>query len=187
MSLSEGKINWYVLYARTGSELRVVERLKSTLDSSQYLPFIPRKTCVFRRQGKKSVFQKNCFPGYVFIESNRSMAEFIEHVYPIIYKLKDAYRFLNYGDKSNIAMKDEERIALSKIIGIDHCIDISIGLKVGDSVKVLSGVLSGNESKIVQVNKGKHEAIISIQMFGNMVPVSVGLEIIDKVPEMLLY
>lgn len=177
--LPDEKIYWYVLFCRTGAEERLAEKLKSRLGEG-CLPFVPQKTCVFRRQGQKSLFQKICFPGYVFIESDKPAKEFIGHAFPVVYKLKEAYRFLCYGDRGDIAMREEERIALSGIIGQDHCIDISIGFKEGDSVKVTSGALVGNESRILRINKNRHEAIIEVAMFGTKVPVSIGLDVIEK-------
>ena len=177
------KFYWYVLFARTGAEERLAERLKDKLGGDGYLPFVPQKTSVFRRQGKKSEFQKICFPGYVFIESDKPAAEFMAHAFPIVYKQKEAYRFLCYGDRTDIAMREEERIALSRVFGVDKHIDISQGFKEGDSVKVISGALVGNEGMIQKINIGRQEAVIGVSMFGTMVSVSVGLEVIEKTSE----
>ena len=176
------KIFWYVLFARTGAEERLSEKLKDKLGDS-YLPFVPQKTCIFRRQGKKSEFQKICFPGYLFIESDKPASKFIEYAYPIVYKQKEAYRFLCYGDRADIAMREEEREALSRVFGEEHCIDISKGFKEGDSIKVISGSLMGQESIILRINKGRQEAVIAVEMFGTVVSVSVGIEIIEKTGE----
>ncbi len=180
--MSAENIYWYVLFCRTGTEEKLAEKLKSKLGEG-YMPFVPQKTCVFRRHGQKSLFQKICFPGYVFIESDKPASEFIGRVYPVAYKLKEAYRFLCYGDRSDIAMREEERAALSKVFSHDHCIDISTGFKEGDSVKIISGALVGSESKIVKINKNRNEAIIQVAMFGTLVPVSIGLEVIEKINE----
>ena len=177
----DNEIFWYILFVRTGAEERLVERLKDKLGGESYLPFIPQKTCVFRRQGQKSLFQKICFPGYVFIESDKPAKEFAEQALPVVYGIKDAYRFLCYGDRYDIAMLEEERAALSRVLGNDHCIDISKGFKEGDYIKVISGSLMGQESLILRINKGRQEAVIVVEMFGTVVPVSVGLEIIEKI------
>ena len=136
---------------------------------------------MFRRQGKKSEFQKICFPGYVFIESDKPANEFIVEAFPVIYKQRDAYRFLCYGDRNDIAMRDEERIAFDKVFGDERRIDISIGFQEGDSIRIVSGALAGNESKILRINKNRHEAVIGVSMFGTVVSVSVGLEVIEKI------
>ena len=177
--MPDNMIYWYVLFCRTGAEERLAEKLKYKLGEG-YLPFVPQKTCIFRRQGQKSLFQKKCFPGYVFIESDKPAEEFMERAFPVVNKQKEAYKFLFYGDRADIAMLEEERVALSRILGNDYCIDISTGFKEGDSVKVISGALVGSESKILKLSKNRHEAVIEVMMFGTMVSVSVGLDVIEK-------
>jgi transcriptional antiterminator NusG len=178
----ENKVYWYVLFVQIGAEERLAEKLKERL-GEKHFPFVPVKTCVFRRQGKKSLFQKPMFPGYLFIESNKPALDFMRYIFPIVYKQKEAYRFLCYGDKCDIAMRDEERIALSRILGNERKIDISIGFREGDSVRVISGPLKNNESKIVKINKNRNEAVISVPMLNDMIPVSVGIEFIEKITE----
>jgi transcription antitermination factor NusG len=181
--MPDEKIYWYVLFARTGAEERLAGRLRDRLGDKSCLPFVPQKTYVFRRQGKKSLFQRNCFPGYVFFESGKPAAEFMEYAFPIVYKQKEAYRFLCYGDRHDIAIRDEERITLSRVFGEDKQIDISQGFKEGDSVKVISGALFGNEGIIQRINRGRQEVFIGVSMFGTIVSVSVGIEVIEKMPE----
>ena len=180
MHLLDTDVYWYVLFVRTGSEGKVAERLRDRLGGMDFFPFIPQKTCVFRRQGEKSLFQKICFPGYVFIESYKPTTEFKAYAFSEVYKMNDVYKFLHYGDGTNMSMREEERIALSGVLGKDYCIDMSLGFKEGDSVRITSGALVGNESKIMRINRNKHEAVIAVELFGTSVSISVGLEIINK-------
>ena len=180
MSPSGEKVCWYVLFANTGSEDRLVELLNKNLDSKIIRSFVPKAEHVFRRKGIKSRFKKICFPGYVFIESALPLEIFLACTFPVIYKLKDAYKFLNYGKKTDIAMRDEERISLSNFLGDDKLVEISIGYREGDSVKVISGPLVGNEGTILRVKRNRNEADIMVKMFCDMVPATVGFELIEK-------
>ena len=109
--MPERDIFWYVLQTRTGSENKIVELLKERLDVRNCHPFVPVKTHIFRRRGEESLFQKICFPGHVFIESIMPANEFMRQAYPIIFKLKNAYRFLYYENRYDIAMWEKERCA----------------------------------------------------------------------------
>ena len=80
-------------------------------------------------------------------------------------------------------MQEEEQCALSRVLGNDHCIDISKGFKEGDSLKVISRALVGNESKIMRINKARGEALIAMNLFGTEISVSVGLEVIERISE----
>ena len=119
----------------------------------------------------------------MFIESGKPAKDFMGHAFPVVYKQKDAYRFLCYGDRSDIAMREEERAALSRVFGDDYNIDISTAFKEGDSIKVISGALVGSESRIVRINKNRNEAVIEVAMFGTVVPVSVGLDVVEKISD----
>jgi len=181
MSMLDEKIHWYVIFVRAGTEERVAMRLNKELGSHGFLPFVPKKTCVFRRQGKKSLFEKICFPGYVFIESDKPPAEFLNYFFLNIRKIKEVYRLLDYGDKIDIAMRNDERMALGRVLGSDKRIDISKGLKEGDNIKITSGALAGNEGMIQRINKVKQEAVIGVSMFSTMISVSVGFEVIENI------
>ena len=175
-----GTIFWYVLFVKTGHEEKLLVKLMSELDSSMFSPFIPKKAQIFRRQGQKTLFHKICFPGYLFIESVLPPAEFLARIFPILHASRNIYRFVNYGDRSDIAMKEDERIALSNLLNANRCIDISTGFKEGDKIQIISGVLAGNESRIVKINKNKNYAIIALEIFGSVVELSISIDIIKK-------
>jgi transcription antitermination factor NusG len=172
---------WYVLFVKTGSEETVAGLIRNNFDGDRLFPFVPQKTHVFRRKGNKTEFRKICFPGYVFIESPLEAKELLAAMFPVLYGINNAYRFLNYGDKRDIAMRGDEREALHAVIGDGHCIDISAGYKEGDSVRVVSGSLAGNESKIIRINKNRQNVVLALKMFGGAAEVSVGFEFIEKI------
>jgi transcription antitermination factor NusG len=106
-------MNWYVLFVSNGSEERVVDRLKTLLDSEAHTPFIPIKEYPQKTQGVKTKGRKACFPGgYVFLRSSADVTEIIKVITPIASNTKEIYRLLNYGDnKADIAVWDYERQA----------------------------------------------------------------------------
>jgi transcription antitermination factor NusG len=174
-------VNWYVSFVRTGFERQVVSDLERILDCDSSLPFILQRDYVFRRQGKINIFKKICFPSYVFIESSKTPQNFYLEIFDIMQKAKNVYRFLSYGDRYDIAMRENEMLAMKKIFGSDHCIGISTGFKEGDHIRVTSGALVGHESKIIRINKNQKEVIIAFKMYNNIVNLSVGIDIIEKV------
>jgi len=169
---------WYVLFVRTGSEERLVEALKARL--SDATPFVLQRTCVLRRQGQKSLFQKLCFPGYVFVETDKPPHSFIEECVPVINKVNGVYRLLNYsGDRNDVAVREDERVVLSRLFGDSHCLDVPTVFKEGDTVKVISGALMGYESKIVRF--GRYEVVVAIEMLGKTIEVSLGVDVVKRV------
>ena len=172
---------WYVLYVRTGSEENVKNLLGRWLDCERHLPFIPMRTLAFRRKGIVNKEKRICFPGYVFIQSSCESNEFLRELSLIVEKIKNAYMFLHYSDKSDIAMREDEKSSLSKLIGRYFCIENSVGLIEGDKIRIVSGALVGMESKIKRINRHNREAVIEIDMMGDIRQVTVVLEFIEKI------
>jgi transcriptional antiterminator NusG len=161
---------------RTGSEERIIEQLQKKAD---FKPFVLKREFIFRRKGVKSTFEKLCFPGYVFVESKLPPTDFIEVINPLIRRIEGFYRLLNYGNGVEVAIREEERRVLATLFGDEHCIDVPQVLRVGDSVTVVSGVLRGHESRIIRIDRDK--IVISVELFGKSIEVTVGVEIVKKV------
>jgi transcription antitermination factor NusG len=70
-------------------------------------------------------------------------------------------------------------VLLSSLFGENRCIDAPTVLKEGDTVKIISGALAGQESKIVKIEKDM--IFINFEILGKVVPVSIGAEIVRKV------
>ncbi|MDR2571974.1 MAG: hypothetical protein LBD23_16980 [Oscillospiraceae bacterium] len=179
MENSCNKIYWYVIFARTGSEERLAEKLKEQLNGDRHKPFVLTGGQIRRRQGIKTEYHKPCFPGYIFVESSDPPTVFIKSINPLIRKIEGLYRLLNSNDDRNVAIREEERLSLNAIFGDEHCIDVPTVLKEGDTVKVISGILSGHESKIVKVNR--NGVVIHFEMFGKPVEVSLGVDLVRVV------
>jgi transcriptional antiterminator NusG len=168
---------WYILYVKTGSEEKVITILNKTLNQEDYQPFLLEKVCIMRRGGKESFFRKNCFKGYVFIQSYKSPSEFIRAISYISEITNDFYKILNYGDKNDIAMRESERYHLIELFGNGYCMEYSQGLKEGQYINILSGPLAGYENKIRTFNKKNKMAKIEIELFMKKHKFYAGLEL----------
>ena len=173
--------DWYVLYVRTGSEEKVKDLLTKLLDQNYHLPFIPMKAKIFRRHGVINKDNQICFPGYVFIKSKYRAHEFIKEVLPVVHKIKEAYLFLHYGDKYDVAMRECEKKSMNNLLGSNFCIESSIGFIEGDAIRIISGGLMWTESTIKKINRHKREAIIEVNIMGDIRQVSVVLEVMEKI------
>jgi len=173
--------NFYVLFVKTGAELKVVKELNSWLDSSSFFPFVPQKEVLFRRNGRMKKEKEICFNGYVFINTDLESDVFITETESVFRRVDGVYRLLNYGERTEILMKENEYKPLMKLLGKDFCIEASVGFIVGDSVRIISGALEGLESSIKRINRHKREAILEVDFMGDVREVCVGLEIVERI------
>jgi len=171
---------WYVLFVRTGREEKVEKLLKRQLDNNIFIPFIPMLETIFRNSGRIKKEQKPLFPGYVFIESEVSSLEIIQETQSIISTSKDIIRFLYYEDTRDIAMKEHERNMLLRLCNDDCCVEASNGIIVGSRVYIKEGPLVGLESIIRKIDRHKRQAIIELNIMGDVRQVRVALDIVEK-------
>jgi len=173
---------WYVLFVKTGFEEEVAEQLRDELNATGFSPFIPTKVSIYRRKGQKSDFKQICFPGYIFIQSTNHADEFRRIIFPVVYKIKNAYRFLHYGDDRNdIEMCEDEKNCLHKLFGDEFCIEKVKLFKEGEVVKILSGPFVGCESRIKKISSKKKEAVLSLEKFRNIIDVTISIDLIDTI------
>ena len=172
----------YVLFVRTGDEDKIYRILSGRLNTELFQPFVPKKAMILKRLGVPKKIYKKCFPGYVFIQSNSPPNEFMHKMFPIVYPLKEAYRFLHYGDnRQDIALREHERQSLLSLFGESFTIDCVVGVLVGDRVQIVSGAFADMEGTIKKILPRRREVIIEIPFMGDLRPVSLGLDIVERV------
>ncbi|GLC81979.1 antiterminator LoaP [Lacrimispora brassicae] len=174
--------NSYVLFVKTGFEERIVRLLKKRLVSSLFSPYVLTKETLFRKKGETIKSVEIYFRGYVFIDSELGTEDFVFEISPYIMKIEGIYQIVNYGNKSDIVISERERTMLKNLFGINHCIGSSKGLIVGDRIKINEGPLIGFENIIKKINRHKRQAVIEIDMLGEVRQLTVSLEIVEKIP-----
>lgn len=171
---------WYVLHVKTGYEEKTADVLKRILGSSCYLPFVPMIEKAHKQNRVFSAVKKVIFPGYVFLQSESAGNVVLKEALPLIIRIKEIYKFLNYGEKTDIVMHENERIALEKLLGPYFFLEGSSGSIEEGLVRVNRGALAGNEHKIKKVNRHKREAVLEVDLMGNLHHITVALEIAEK-------
>lgn len=172
---------WYIFWVLTGHEKQVEKRVMDQLYDEDIIPFIPMLETLFRRAGKVKKELGIMFPGYVFIESNMESKEFRERTLQIIRSSKDIIGILGYGNSDEIAVREDERVALMRFCNDNHCIESSMGFIEGDKFHIESGPMVGMESVIKEINRKRMEASFELEFMGRIARFTVGLELLRKV------
>lgn len=152
------------------------------LEGSQL--FVPMYNTRFRKAGKVVLEKRRLFPGYIFIESDIEGTEFYITVKPFITRSEKALNLLRYGREYegnySFEMNQNEQQTLLRLYNNEHCVEMSQGFIVDNSVTITDGPLMGFESRIKKINRHKMEAVVQIEMMGAMRDITVGLEIVKK-------
>ncbi|MFU0784192.1 MAG: antiterminator LoaP [Thermoanaerobacterium thermosaccharolyticum] len=171
---------WYVIYTRTGDELKVkrlIELLFSKLNNKPIRVLIPKRA-IIERKGKKQVEKiKFLFPGYVFIKTNMCF-----EIYYKISKLPHFLKFLKDEMEPAEVRDDEIRIILS-LVGDSDIVGFSTGIKIGGKVKIIDGPLKGLEGLIEKIDKRKGRVKVRLNVSGNANLVDLGIHIIEELDD----
>jgi transcriptional antiterminator NusG len=179
----EGKTmkNWVILFARTGSEEKLMDILKEKLNADQYLPFVPTKETPYRNKGVVHKLRKPLFPGYVFVQTEMEPSLIADELTVTLKSVKEVYSILHYGDnKKDVAVREEERSHWERLFNTDFCIVGSVGFIEGDTVRIISGALIGLEGQIKKINRHSRQAVVEMVMVGAVREVTLMLEIVEK-------
>ena len=79
-----------------------------------------------------------------------------------------------------ISLTDSEIEFLLKFGGREQLVKMSIGFAEQDKIVVLEGPLKGMEGYIKKIDRHRREANLELPMFGRILDIKVGLEIIRK-------
>lgn len=167
--------NWYAVQVRTGKEQDTADLCRKIVANEILTEsFIPRYERMKRYQGAWHKEQLPMFPGYIFLVTER--------VEELFYKLKSVPELTKLlGDGSEfIPIRDEEKSLLQRLGDEKHVTEMSMGYLAGDQVVILSGPMKGLEGKIKKIDRHKRMAVIGVRMFGRLVDVKVGVEIMER-------
>lgn len=166
---------WYVIQVKTGNEEKVCAFCRQLVDDTVLQDcFLPKTDRRQKKQGVWRTVQKVLFPGYIFLVTEDSNELFRE-----LKKVPEFTKLL--GDESGfIPLYEQEEAFLRKICDDNYVVAMSEGYMVGDKVYVTSGAMAGLEGCIKKIDRHKRQAILSIQFFGRITEVTMGLEIVER-------
>jgi len=176
---------WYALFVMTGQEHKVASTISRYWQIDGLRPFVPMFDARFKKANKVLSEKRRWIPGYVFLESEMSGIELYMQIKPHVSRTESALKLLRYGTGNtdlSFEIQETERNFLQQLLNDEQCVEMSHGYIKGTSIVVTDGPMVGMEGLIKKVNRHKMEAVIDAFMFGNIREVTIGLEIVSKLP-----
>ena len=175
---------WYVLRAISGKEMKVKEYIEQALVSSslfrEYVSqvLIPMEKVMVQRGGKRTVKERNQFPGYVFIECNLK-----EESYPLLRNIPNVLGFLS-DDRSTFKAQTVSQAEINRIVGNVEQAERKLLMEetflVGEKVKVVDGPFSGFNGVVQEVLSEKHKVKVVVTIFDRQTPLELGFNQVEK-------
>ncbi|MGI6177424.1 MAG: transcription termination/antitermination protein NusG [Eubacterium sp.] len=170
----DGKARWYVVHTYSGYETKVKKNIEKMVENRgmQDLIFeivVPTEDRIEMKDGKRVIKTKKMFPGYIIIK----MIVTNESWY-LVRNTQGVTGFVGHGSDP-IPLTDEEvtRMGIEKIY-------LDIDIKVGDTVRLISGPFEGFMGTVKEVNKEKQTLTVIVSFVGRDTPVEVEFGQIDR-------
>jgi len=154
--------NWYVLHTYSGYENKVKNSLEKLIESNSLHEYIleivvPIHETIENNSGKIKKISKKVYPGYVFVKMVMS-----DEMWYRVRNIRGVTGFVGPTGKEAVPLDQEEiRFIESYTDGNRESL-----YKVGNSVKIKSGILKGQHVIIREVDYNEKKIKASIDVIG---------------------
>lgn len=193
---------WYVLRAISGQEKKVKSYMETELARqgvAESVPqiLIPTEKIMEVRRGKKTVREKNLFPGYIMVEAD--LAGEVSH---ILTSTPGVIGFLQTTDEEQLETRAENgkmkkvkvmvkkpvpmsQNEVNRILGkVDEAAAIedmpNISFMKGEIVKVIDGPFASFEGTIEEINESAKKLQVMVKIFGRNTPLELNYSQVEK-------
>jgi len=173
---------WYVVHAYSGMEKAVERNLRERIDRSELQDkfgriLVPMEEVVELKNGKKSVSERRCFPGYVLVEME--MADDTWHL------VKHPSKVTGFvGGAKNRPSPISEAEVLKIVHQMQEGVEKprpKVQWVVGELVRIKEGPFTDFNGAIEDVNYDKSKVRVSVTIFGRATPVELDFGQVEKV------
>ncbi len=158
---------WYVVHTYSGHENKVKVNIEKMVDNRGMQDIIlevkvPTEEKVEIKNGKKKIKEVKLFPGYVIVKMKMT-----DESWYLVRNTRGVTGFVGPSSKP-IPLTDREVLDMG-VEELRHDIDV----KVGDSVRVITGPFESFIGSVENINMEKHTFKVLISMFGRETPVEL--------------
>ena len=175
---------WFVMRVISGQERKIREHLmleisRSGLDHIISTVLVPTEKVYTIKNGKKSIKEKNLYPGYLYLEVEEKLV-----TAEIIQQLRQVHGNLGFlGGKTPEALRASE---VKKLLGtVDEMLDSGETMAepfiINEEVKIIDGPFNDFMGTIEEINNEKKKLKVTVKIFGRKTPVEVNFVQVEKI------
>ena len=169
---------WYVVHTYSGYENTVKTTIEKAVENRSlqdiiYQVAIPMETVTEITDNGPKTYDRKVFPGYVLVKMVMT-----DDAWYIIKNVRGVTGFVTSGSDKPTPLTDDEVYQL----GMEKR-EIVVGYKVGDTVAIVDGPLSGFNGVVEELDVEKNKVRVTVSMFGREMPVELELDQAELVSE----
>ena len=172
--------NWYIIQTFSGSEQKVAETLKDTVEKKKLNEqiqevLVPMHEVTEISRGKRVQRKKKYFPSYVLVQMDMN-----KELYHMIKNIQKVTGFL--GPTGTPAPVSENEI--DKIMGRikEGTLEpkSQVSFDIGEQVRVCEGPFASFSGLVEEVDEEKSRLKVSVSIFGRPTPIDVEYSQVEK-------
>ncbi len=176
--MAEGK-KWYVVRVISGQERKIKDHIMLEVNRNKWDHIIsgiliPTEKIYTIKNGKKTIKEKNMFPGYIYMEVDIAKIN-----NDILSQIKLVSGVLQYLGTLNHAE------ALKLLGKADEALDSSEQMEepfiINEDIKIIDGPFNGFIGTIEEIQNDKKKLKVEVKIFGRKTPVEVSFMQVEKV------
>lgn len=166
---------WYVVHTYSGHENKVKMNIEKIVENRGMQDVIlevrvPTEEKIEYKDGQKKVKESKLFPGYALVKMHMT-----DDSWYLVRNIRGVTSFVGPSSKP-IPLTDEE----IKSVGVEEP-RVEVDIKVGESVKVVSGPFETFMGTVEDINVEKQTVKVLISMFGRETPIELEFHQIEKI------
>lgn len=177
--------HWYIVQTYSGQEEKSEAFLKTKLSDEAFSKYIkdvrvPKEDVHEMRNGKKRVYKRKKFPGYLLVEM-----DFTSESFQLVKSIPGVINFVNYDgttaprhlSRTELRNLIEEQKEEGKVEQVVH----TKSFRVDDRVKITDGAFKDFSGIVEEINEEKGRLKVRVEIFGRSTPVDVDFLQIERV------
>jgi transcriptional antiterminator NusG len=173
-------MNWYALQVYSGSELSVkkaIENLKKDLHLEDKIGeiIVPTEEVIEVKNGKKKIFERSIYPGYVFLE-----ADLDTELWHKIQSLPKVGRFIGESKKPTPLKKEDIELILEKA-KTKTAPKPKVSFEEGEIVRINEGPFANFTGEVEDFDYEKGMLKLNVTIFGRSTPVEIHYTKVEKI------
>ncbi|RLE06968.1 transcription termination/antitermination protein NusG [Candidatus Aerophobetes bacterium] len=171
---------WYAIHTYASQEDRVMANLEQRIEFfglkdkiSRIL--IPKEKIAEVKDGKKKIYKRKFFPGYILIE-----ADLTDESKYIISNTPGVSGFV--GPRNQPIPLDEKEIKNieNRIKSLEKKPKPGITFEIGENIRIMRGPFANFEGKVIEVNPHQQRLKVLVSIFGRETPVELEYINVEK-------
>ena len=175
-------MQWYALQVYSGSELTVkkaIENLKKELKLEDKIGqvVVPTEQVIEVKNGKKRIYERSIYPGYVFLEADLENDTALWHK---IQSLPKVGRFIGESKKPTPLKKEDIELILQKAKQ-KSAPKPKVSFEEGEVVRIIDGPFANFTGEVEDFDYEKGMLKLNVTIFGRSTPVEIHYTKVEKI------